>query len=81
MTPEIKKLVSEQIQVTAQALTAQLVARSKQEEHPQRYLFDALCRINELAPADGEVDAIANGLNRFAQEYALTVPNIAGSAN
>ena len=79
MKPEVAKIVAEQIQATAKELAAQLTARSRKEAQPQRYLFDALCRLNELAPVDAGTDAIAAGLNKFAEEYALTVPNFAGS--
>ncbi len=53
MTPEVQKLLARQIRETAQGLTKQLVARSKQDPQPDRYIFDALARLNELSPADG----------------------------
>lgn len=80
MTPEIKKLVAEQIQATAKALTAQLTVRAAREKDPQRFLFDALCRLNELSPADGSLDAVEQGLCTFATEFGLTVPASAGQS-
>jgi hypothetical protein len=79
MTPEVAELLAQQIRATAQALTKQLVLRSKREPQPDRYLFDALARLSELSPLDKDVDAIARGLDQFAAEYQLDIPNLAGS--
>jgi hypothetical protein len=79
MTPEVRKLITEQIQKTSKALTAQLVARSKREPSPQEFIFTALGRLNELSPVDGDINALEAGLNTFAKEYGLVVPSFAES--